>query len=101
MNTAEIDSFITLVSAAWTGWLTAILLGMVLLAEVVAMPETLYPRSAVLHQIRKAEITRTAANKSGQLATDRSDTSIADLTLPIRTKLLPFIVSLSMTCKLS
>jgi MFS family permease len=43
-----IGGFIDLVSSAWIQWLTAILLGAILVAEIVFMPETLYPRDLML-----------------------------------------------------
>ncbi|SMR62884.1 unnamed protein product [Zymoseptoria tritici ST99CH_3D1] len=43
-----IGGFIDLVSSAWIQWLTAILLGVILVAEVLFMPETLYPRDLML-----------------------------------------------------
>lgn len=43
-----IGGFMYLVSSEWIQWLTAILLGAILLAEVLFMPETLYPRDWML-----------------------------------------------------
>ncbi|KAK4446759.1 MFS transporter [Podospora aff. communis PSN243] len=39
-----IGGFVSLAGHQWIQWLTAILLGVILLAEVVFLPETLYPR---------------------------------------------------------
>ena len=39
-----IGGFIDLVSSPWIQWLTAIFLGAILVAEIVFLPETLYPR---------------------------------------------------------
>ncbi|GIZ41604.1 hypothetical protein CKM354_000490300 [Cercospora kikuchii] len=43
-----IGGFVDLVSSTWIQWLTAILLGVILVAEVAFMPETLYPRDLML-----------------------------------------------------
>lgn len=43
-----IGGFMYLVSSEWIQWLTAILLGAILVAEVLFMPETLYPRDWML-----------------------------------------------------
>ena len=43
-----IGGFMDLVSAAWIQWLTAILLGLLLVLEFVFMAETLYPRTYML-----------------------------------------------------
>ncbi|KAM3424476.1 hypothetical protein BST61_g6480 [Cercospora zeina] len=43
-----IGGFMDLVSSTWIQWLTAILLGAILVAEVIFMPETLYPRDFML-----------------------------------------------------
>lgn len=43
-----IGGFVNLVSSEWIQWFTAILLAAILLAEVLFMPETLYPRDWML-----------------------------------------------------
>lgn len=43
-----IGGFMDLVSAEWIQWLTAILFGVLLILELVFMPETLYPRNHML-----------------------------------------------------
>ncbi|KAI5362814.1 Putative major facilitator superfamily, MFS transporter superfamily [Septoria linicola] len=45
-----IGGFVDLVSAQWIQWLTAIFLGVILVAEVLFMPETLYPRDLMLSE---------------------------------------------------
>lgn len=45
-----IGGFVDLVSAAWIQWLTAIFLAVILVAEVVFMAETLYPRNLMLSE---------------------------------------------------
>lgn len=47
-----IGGFINLVSSAWIQWLTAIMLGAILLAEIFFLPETLYPRNKMLARRR-------------------------------------------------
>lgn len=43
-----VGGFITLVSHHWVQWLTAILFGVVFVAELFFLPETLYPRKYML-----------------------------------------------------
>ncbi len=43
-----IGGFVSLAGYQWIQWLTAILLGVILIAEVVFLPETLYPRRLML-----------------------------------------------------
>ncbi|KAM0321781.1 hypothetical protein ACHAQA_009877 [Verticillium albo-atrum] len=43
-----IGGFVDLAGSVWIQWVTAILLGVVLLAEVLFLPETLYPRDLML-----------------------------------------------------
>lgn len=43
-----IGGFVSLAGYQWIQWLTAILLGCILLAEIVFLPETLYPRKLML-----------------------------------------------------
>jgi len=43
-----IGGFVSLAGSQWIQWLTAILLGVILIAEVVFLPETLYPRRLML-----------------------------------------------------
>lgn len=58
-----IGGFMDLAGTAWIQWLTAILLGVVLLAEVLFLPETLYPRKLMLEERGRAAIT-TESEKS-------------------------------------
>lgn len=45
-----IGGFVDLAGTAWIQWLTAIMLGVVLIAEVFFLPETLYPRKLMLER---------------------------------------------------
>ncbi|RPB28202.1 MFS general substrate transporter [Terfezia boudieri ATCC MYA-4762] len=45
-----VGGFMSLVSQQWVAWLTAILFGLLLLLEVLFLPETLYPRKHMLSQ---------------------------------------------------
>lgn len=55
-----IGGFIQMAGAIWIQWVTAILFGVILVAEVVALPETLYPRNLMLSQGR---VSATATDK--------------------------------------
>ncbi|EME46480.1 hypothetical protein DOTSEDRAFT_78755 [Dothistroma septosporum NZE10] len=48
-----IGGFIDLVSSAWIQWLTAIMLGAILVAEIIFLPETLYQRNTMLMEGRR------------------------------------------------
>ncbi|GAB1196855.1 hypothetical protein APSETT444_006133 [Aspergillus pseudonomiae] len=43
-----VGGFLNLVSAAWINWFNAILFAVLLLLELLFMPETLYPRTRML-----------------------------------------------------
>jgi len=43
-----IGGFVSLAGQAWAQWLSAILLGVILISEVFFLPETLYPRKTML-----------------------------------------------------
>ncbi|GJN80469.1 hypothetical protein PLIIFM63780_003995 [Purpureocillium lilacinum] len=47
-----VGGFVSLAGDAWIQWLSAILFGVILLAEVAFLPETLYPRDLMLSQTR-------------------------------------------------
>lgn len=51
-----IGGFVDLAGAAWIQWLTAILLGVVLIAEIFFLPETLYPRKTMLERNERATV---------------------------------------------
>lgn len=53
-----IGGFVDLAGTAWIQWLTAILLGIVLLAELICLPETLYPRKLMLEEQHGRAATR-------------------------------------------
>lgn len=46
-----IGGFISLVDQYWVAWLTAILFGILLVAEVLFLPETLYPRKFIMSRL--------------------------------------------------
>ncbi|KAK1758951.1 MFS transporter [Echria macrotheca] len=48
-----IGGFVSLAGHEWAQWLTAILLGVTLVAEVFFLPETLYPRRLMLAEMRE------------------------------------------------
>ncbi|CZT21598.1 related to MFS transporter [Ramularia collo-cygni] len=52
-----IGGYVDLAGTAWVQWLTAILLGLVLIAEIFFLPETLYPRKTMLERYKRAGIT--------------------------------------------
>lgn len=52
-----IGGYMDLAGTAWIQWLTAILLGVVLLAEVFFLPETLYPRKTMLEHNTRGGVT--------------------------------------------
>ncbi|KIW21382.1 hypothetical protein PV08_01962 [Exophiala spinifera] len=83
-----IGGFINIVSPAWVQWLTAIFFGVLLILEILFMPETLYPRNHMLSQLPMA----TASEESGvdieKVGRRRSDASSVGLP---RTKKLPFL----------
>ena len=85
-----IGGFMNIVSPAWVQWLTAILFGVLLILEILFMPETLYPRNHMLSQLPMA----TASEESGvdieKVARRRSDASSVNLP---RTKKLPYFNS--------
>lgn len=81
-----IGGFIDLVDHFWIQWLTAILFGAILVAEMAFLPETLYPRNYFLLRMPYAE-------KSGETdisKVTRRNTNATDVQLK-RTKQLPFI----------
>lgn len=49
-----IGGFVDLAGSRWIQWLTVILLGVILAAEVLFLPETLYPRDLMLSRQRRS-----------------------------------------------
>ncbi|KAL4901609.1 hypothetical protein BDW74DRAFT_170065 [Aspergillus multicolor] len=83
--------FLNLVSAAWINWFNAILFAVLLLLELFFMPETLYPRAAMLKRMPA-----TATNSTSPSTFDIEQPSPEkpspeeDVAIP-RTKSLPFL----------
>lgn len=50
-NALSVGGFIDLAGPAWVEWLTAIIFAVLLLLEILFMPETLYPRSLMLSRM--------------------------------------------------
>lgn len=82
-----IGGFIDLVDQFWIQWLTVILFGVILLAELFFLPETLYPRN---HMLQRMPFTEGATTGTVDLEkTERRASVSTDVTLP-RTKTLTF-----------
>ncbi|RDW63117.1 putative MFS transporter [Aspergillus mulundensis] len=79
--------FLNLVSAAWINWFNAILFGALLLFELFLMPETLYPRAAMLKRMPAASTTTSTADIEQPPSTPSSPEKVD---IP-RTKSLPFL----------
>ncbi|KAK6381314.1 hypothetical protein LTS17_004371 [Exophiala oligosperma] len=82
-----IGGFMNIVSPAWVQWLTAIFFGVLLILEVLFMPETLYPRNHMLSRLPMATESEESGVDIEKVARRRSDA--ATVTLP-RTKKLPY-----------
>lgn len=81
-----IGGFIGLVSHIWIQWLCVILFGVILVAEVIFLPETLYPRNHMLAlQSSGKPITTTDDEKAAGVAEDIVTPTFA------RTKKLAFV----------
>ena len=79
--------YIDLVSPQWIQWLTAILIGTLLVLEVAFMSETLYPRNLMLGQMPLAAAEHDIIDVK-ELKSSRGDATVVDLQ---RTKKLPFL----------
>ncbi|KAL4802135.1 MFS transporter [Aspergillus unguis] len=75
--------FLNLVSAEWINWFTAILFGVLLVLELVFMPETLYPRGSML-RIFPTSVSDIEHHQSSP-PTEKEEDQIR------RTKALPFL----------
>lgn len=76
-----IGGFINLVNHYWIQWLTAILFGVIIIAEIAFLPETLYPRD-FMHQ----------TTSSAETAQAQSEKAVVTPVIDIkRTKNLPFL----------
>lgn len=82
-----IGGFMNIVSPAWVQWLTAIFFGVLLILEVLFMPETLYPRNHMLSRLPMATESEESGVDIEKVARRRSDA--ATVALP-RTKKLPY-----------
>ena len=82
-----VGGFIGLVSMRWIQHLTAILFGVILLAELVFLPETLYPRNQMLTRLPYAD---GATGPTDIEKTTRRPSVADEVDLPRTTKL-PFV----------
>lgn len=73
-----IGGFVNMAGYAWIQWLSAIMFGVILLAELAFLPETLYPRDLMLSEMRRN------GNTAESLG-EKVDSSLK------KTKALPFI----------
>lgn len=83
-----IGGFVQLAGPEWVDWLTAILFGTILLAELAFLPETLYPRNVMLRRMPYAEGGLTGATDIEKI--DRRASVSTEVELP-RTKKLLFV----------
>ncbi len=82
-----IGGFMNLVDQFWIHWLTAIIFGVILIAELFFLPETLYPRNHVLPRMPFTDVGGDAVDIE---STARRTGAVTDVQL-VRTKKLPFI----------
>ncbi|KAG9771071.1 hypothetical protein KCU88_g6433, partial [Aureobasidium melanogenum] len=82
-----IGGFMNIVSAAWVQWLCAILFAVLLVLEILFMPETLYPRNKMLGQLPLATAVDEPAVDIEKVGRRRSDAGSVSLT---RTKSLSY-----------
>lgn len=80
--------FLNIVSAAWIQWFTAILFGVLLVLELLFMPETLYPRNYMLSKLPMANSADGMSVELEKAGRRRSDASTVELA---RTKKLFFV----------
>lgn len=80
-----IGGFVNIAGYAWIQWLSAIMFGVILLAELVFLPETLYPRDLMLCEARRSVVSPSSPDEK----TTQGSTSMA--TEVKRTKKLAFI----------
>lgn len=86
-----VGGFIQAVDHYWVQWLTAILFGVILVAEVALMPETLYPRDFMLTTMANAG-DETMDEKKGVAMEAALATELPAAAASVqRTKKLPFI----------
>ncbi|KAF1991444.1 MFS transporter [Aulographum hederae CBS 113979] len=83
--------FLSIVDQYWINWFTAILFGVILLAEIFFLPETLYPRNAMLARMPYTDGVVHAAGSAVDVEKTARKPSVADeVDLP-RTKKLFFV----------
>jgi MFS family permease len=80
--------FVNIVSAAWCQWLTAIFFAVLLVLEILFMPETLYPRNHMLQHLPMVTADDEMAVDIEKVGRRRSDAGAVNLP---RTKKLPYI----------
>jgi multidrug resistance protein len=68
-----VGGFMDLAGQVWIQWLTAILFGVILLAQLAFLPETLYPRNLMLIRANMSGPVVNAADKEATLAMSSSD----------------------------
>ncbi|KAJ6119574.1 hypothetical protein N7523_003854 [Penicillium sp. IBT 18751x] len=89
--------FLNLVSAAWINWFNAILFAVLLVLEVIFMPETLYPRQNMLLRSHVVEGKPPYVPNNEKQVADQSPTPQPSSTVELasddlpRTKNLPFV----------
>lgn len=79
-----VGGFVTLLGQQWVQWVTAILLGVLLVIELLFLPETLYPRRLMLSQNWRQMVSPGRSNSMDSDGAARVD-------IP-RTKRLPFLM---------
>lgn len=80
-----IGGFINLAGYIWVQWLSAILFGVILLAELLFLPEALYPRHLMLMESHVAAVSQSSVEKMAV------PTSAAGHVTIQKTKQLPFV----------
>lgn len=80
-----IGGFVNLAGYRWIQWLTAIMFGVIFVAEVVFLPETLYPRDLLTEELGPKEAIEDPNNEKTSNVTSATTSHVA------RTKRLPFI----------
>jgi MFS family permease len=90
-----IGGFINMVSMDWPQWLSAILFGVILIAEIFFLPETLYPRHLMLaQQKRHSSASTTTSHPDDEKsigATELTSAPDHEVVHVPKTKKLPFI----------
>lgn len=82
-----VGGFLNLASAAWINWFNAILFGVLLVLELLFMPETLYPRNLMLSRMPSSP---ESPDLTDNEKSDPVPAPASDIELP-RTTALPFL----------